>query len=57
MWSFCVDSLYEIEEKLSSMTDVDYEVYLHNLRDLQHKVINGYFTKRAIKSALEWCKS
>ena len=54
---FCVDSLYEIEEKLSSMTDEDYEVYLRNLRDLQHKVINGYFTKQAIKSALEWCKS
>lgn len=53
---FCVDSLHEIEGKLAAMTDEDYKLYLHNLSDLQQKIISGYFTKRAIVTALENCK-
>lgn len=50
---FCVDSLYEIKDKIDSLTEADYQKYLDNLKDLQKKVITGYFTKRAIQRAIE----
>lgn len=49
---FCVDSLHEINEKINSMTVDDYNIYVDNISKLQQKVINGCFTKNAIKKAI-----
>lgn len=50
---FCVDSLGDIKDVLDSMQEEDYARYLENIRDLQEKVIHGYFTKVAIERAVE----
>lgn len=54
---FCVDNLYEIHDKITNMTTEDYNAYLHNISNLQHKVINGYFTRNAMKKAANFFKA
>ena len=51
---FCVNSLYDIHDEISRMTIDDYSVYVDNISKLQNKVINGYFTKSAMKKAVEF---
>lgn len=49
---FCVNTLEEIDEKISGLTKENYQMYIDNLRKLQQKVALGYFTKKAIKKAI-----
>ncbi len=51
---FCVDKLSDINTVLASMTEDDYARYLKNITALQEKVVSGYFTKRAIKKAMDF---
>ena len=46
---FIVDSLYDIEKVINTISNEQYEVYLQNVKNLQKKVCTGYFTKRALK--------
>jgi len=50
---FCVDKLTDINAVLDSMTEEDYARYLKNITALQEKVISGYFTKKAIRKAMD----
>lgn len=50
---FCVDKLSDINTVLDSMTEEDYARYLKNITALQEKVISGYFTKKAIRKAMD----
>ena len=48
-----IESIYDIKEKLESMEANDYIKMLENIRELQTKVIDGYFIKNAIHKIIE----
>ena len=48
----CVDNLYELDEKLSNMTENKYCFMCENVKELKYKLVNGYFSKKAIEQAL-----
>ena len=48
---FTVDSLKEIPSKLRSSSDADYRYMLENAARIQSKIIDGYFTNRALEQA------
>lgn len=43
-----IDSIYDIEQKLNLIEEYDYLCMLSNVREIQPKVINGFFIKNAI---------
>ena len=45
-----VDSLYEIADKLKSMTDKEYEDIKKNVQAISPKLKNGYYTKKSIEA-------
>lgn len=45
---FVVDSLYDIANVIDNMTDEQYNMYINNIKVLQKKVSEGYFTKKAL---------
>lgn len=45
---FTVNSLYEISTVIEELTLSDYEEYKNNLKKLQKKVCNGFFTQKAL---------
>ena len=46
---FVIDSMDELEEKLSQITESQYNNYLNAVSALSEKIQNGYFTKSALK--------
>ena len=48
---FTVNSLKEIADQIDKLTEEDYKNYLVNIKKLQEKVCNGYFTNRALDEA------
>lgn len=50
---FTVNSLYEISTIIEKLTLSDYEEYKNNLKKLQKKVCNGFFTKSALDKVIE----
>ncbi len=48
---FVVDSLRELPSKLQSITDARYQQLLDNVARLQSKVIEGFYTNRALEQA------
>ncbi|WP_412988382.1 sugar transferase [Pediococcus siamensis] len=48
-----VESLYELPKVLGTLSDANYEVIKDNVHNLSVKFKCGYFTKRAVKSAIE----
>lgn len=50
---FAVNSILDIPNKIKQLTNSDYEVYLKNIKELQQKVTSGYFTKHALKQAID----
>lgn len=49
----CVESLYELDDVMKRITKDDYESMLNNVELLRNKLVNGYFSKKAIKEACE----
>lgn len=45
---FTVNSIYEISKTIKKLTLVDYEEYKNNLKNLQKKLCQGFFTKNAL---------
>lgn len=43
-----VKSLFDIEDKINSLSEAQYEKFKKNLRVFQRNVTNGYYTKRAL---------
>jgi len=43
---FTVDSLFDCKRIIDNLTDKDYNRYKSNIKELQEKVINGYFTNQ-----------
>lgn len=48
----CVDSLKDINRRISEMTQEDYNEMHNNVLQLQTKLVNGQFAKEALKNAL-----
>ena len=48
---FVVDSLRELPSKLQSISDADYHSMLKHSASMQSKLVDGYFTKRALEQA------
>lgn len=46
---FTVESLEEIDNKISKITDEQYQVYKRNLKELSERVRNGYYLKTALQ--------
>ncbi len=51
---FCVDSLEDINKKITEMKVSDYESYLCNISGLQNRVIHGEYMRDAIKKAKQF---
>lgn len=49
---FTVNSLYEISTVIEELTLSDYEEYKKNLKKLQKKVCNGFFTQKALDKVI-----
>lgn len=47
----CVGSLQELDQKLETITDEEYQEMKKNALAMAEKVRNGYFTKQAVKKA------
>lgn len=47
----CVNSLEEMDQKLSKINDEEYNIMKNNALSMANKVRNGFFTKEAIKKA------
>ena len=48
-----VDTLEEISQKISSMTEEEYQVLKRNAGDLSKRITCGYYTKKAVNKALK----
>ena len=49
----CVNSLYELQDILSTMTDEDYYKMVANVKNISNKLCDGYYTQKAIIKAEE----
>lgn len=49
----CVDNLYELDQIMSKMTEEYYYLMCKNVRILKYKLVNGLFSEKAIKQALD----
>lgn len=45
-----VESLYEVSSKLVNMSENDYLIMKENVKNLQHKIQTGYFTRKVIEN-------
>ncbi len=48
-----IDSLYDIKDKLDKMTEKEYNELLENTQKVSEKLLNGYYTKKAIALTLK----
>ena len=48
-----VDSLYQLEERINSVSDEDYKQFAENAGKMAEKLRSGYYTLRAIENASE----
>ena len=48
---FTINSLREVADRIEGLTNDDYRSYLVNIKKLQEKVCNGYFTNKALDEA------
>lgn len=48
---FIVDSLFDLEEKMKNLTEAEYDMYSANVKKISQRMVSGYYTKRALKSA------
>lgn len=46
-----VSSLYELEERLSTITSDEYAFFLENVQNVQEKLLSGYYLKKALEVA------
>lgn len=44
-----VESLFEVEEKISALTEVQYQEFLNNMIELREKMSEGFYMKMAIR--------
>ena len=51
-----VDSLFELQEKLSNMTAKQYDLYAKKTKKIANLLVNGYYTKTALAKALDLIK-
>ena len=54
---FIVDSLYDIDNKLNKITEEEYNRFIENVSSIKQNVRCGYYAKRAIQSAIDFCKN
>lgn len=47
----CVESLYELNAVMKTITEDDYKYMLNNVKSLRNKLVKGYFSEKAIKEA------
>lgn len=47
----CVESLYELNDVMKTITEDDYKYMLNNVKSLRNKLVKGYFSEKAIKEA------
>lgn len=52
-----VDSLYDIDNKLNKITEEKYNRFIENVSSIKQNVRCGYYAKRAIQSAIDFCKN
>lgn len=50
---FAVNSLYEISSVIDNLDNETYQEYIENIKSLQGKVCNGYFTQRALNEIVD----
>lgn len=48
-----VDNLEEISQKISSITEEEYQMLKRNAEDLSKRITSGYYTKEAVNKALK----
>lgn len=48
----CIDSLYELNDRLNKISEVDYKIMLENVKKEGNKLRDGEYTKKAIKEAI-----
>lgn len=51
-----MDSLFELQEKLSNMTAKQYDLYAKKTKKIANLLVNGYYTKTALAKALDLIK-
>ncbi len=48
-----VASLNELPEIMEKLTEEDYNEFIHNIRPVRERLVNGYYGRTAIQKALE----
>lgn len=51
---FCVDSLFEIEERLDALTDEQYRTMLKNVARISAEIAEGQSCRKAVLDAYDW---
>lgn len=49
----CIDSIYDLDNVMNNITQIQYKKLLQNVSALQKKVTNGYFLRNALNKSLE----
>ena len=47
-----VDSLYDLEDRINSISPAEYEILCQNAQEISKKLRNGYYTSSAIEKAI-----
>ena len=47
----CIKNLYELNDVMRGITENDYKNMLNNVKSLRDKLVEGYFSEKAIKAA------
>ena len=50
-----VDNLYELEERIKSVSDYEYQMLINNVKKTSMKLRTGHYTRNAIEKALKRC--